>query len=324
MDHVLGDGALKVPLAERNDLIETLSANGTNPSLDERVQIRAAARETTDLHSAIAEKTAKLSREERVAIEDQELCVPEEAVEGVREVPRDLHHPGLAEIGRDPGDVDTSRLELHEEQDVVTHEPMECQDLDGEEVGAEGAVPVSSEKVAPRGPTTPLGCRDNSILAEDSHDSRAGDATLLGELVTDPRVTPCLILFREAHDHVRGCLEGPWPSGATRSRSVVLLADELLEPTPKRVGTDDRGDPGQDPAVEAVGHNGQTTTLAVVQAWRLPAKELLENGVLGPEIFDQVLLLAVDPPGAEDNEELNPRRKPTRRHARAPSRPARD
>ena len=64
---------------------------------------------------------------------------------GVGQIARDLHHPLLAWLTRDPGDLDRARPELHGEEDGVADQTAEGQDLDGQKVSRCQRVPMSGE-----------------------------------------------------------------------------------------------------------------------------------------------------------------------------------
>ena len=68
--------------------------------------------------------------------------IAEEAVAGVGQVSRDLRHPRLVRLTRDPGDLHGAGLELHDEEDDVPDQSGHGQHLDGEEVGRRQPVPM--------------------------------------------------------------------------------------------------------------------------------------------------------------------------------------
>jgi len=318
MDHVFSDRAMEMPLAERNDPVETLAANRAHPSLHECVQVRAAAREPADPRPMILEEPAELSGEERVAVDDQHPRLPEEAVEGVGQVPRDLHHPLLAGIARDPSDMDSPGLELHDEEDVVADEAAKGEHLDREEVGPEEPVPVRREEVAPGGLAAPFRRGDDPVLVENSHDGRPGHgrrrARELRELVADPGVTPGLVGLGQSNDPIRDPFGDSRAPRTAAVGSVVILSDQSPVPTTQCIGCSDGGELRKNRAVEPMGLLRETASLLIGEPGRLPAPLLSHNGVLGREVVDHSLLSAVHPSGAEDNEKLKPWSKPNDRH----------
>jgi hypothetical protein len=66
-------------------------------------------------------------------------------------------------------------------------------------------------------------------------------------------------------------------------------------PSQDRVGGHDRGDLPQDPATEAVALRGEASALVVGQPEAAPLQPRLEDAVFLDQVFDDVLLVAVDP-----------------------------
>ena len=66
---------------------------------------------------------------------------------GHRDIPRNLLHPALIRARRDARDVNASRVEVHEEEDVVRHDAERRHDFSGEEVGSDWMVEVESFSV---------------------------------------------------------------------------------------------------------------------------------------------------------------------------------
>ncbi len=61
-----------------------------------------------------------------IAINDQQLLICQEPLDGVGEIPTDLHHPLFTWTGRDSCDVDATRRKLDHEEDVESHETTRC------------------------------------------------------------------------------------------------------------------------------------------------------------------------------------------------------
>src|SRR4051812_9852550 len=74
----------------------------------------------------------------------------EEAIAGIGQIPRDLRHPLLVRLTRDPRDLDSPSLELHDEEDAVADQAAQGQYFDGETVGRRQGFPMSGEKRLPR------------------------------------------------------------------------------------------------------------------------------------------------------------------------------
>ena len=57
--------------------------------------------------------------------------VQQESVNSIRQVPRNLSHPPIVGLLRDPCDMDSPRRQIHHEEHVVANEPVEHENLDG-------------------------------------------------------------------------------------------------------------------------------------------------------------------------------------------------
>ena len=157
----------------------------------------------------------------------------QEPVNGTGEVPGSLYHPSLVRFARDPRNRHGPGLELHHEEDDVTNEPSQGQDLDGEEIGRRERVPMRGEERLPRHVRAPLRCRLDAVILEDRLDRIAGHVVAERlEPTADARVTPRRILLCHA-DHQRGKVRlGPRATAATRVRAVIFLRHERSIPRP--------------------------------------------------------------------------------------------
>ena len=90
------------------------------------------------------------------------------------------------------------------------------------------------------------------------------------------------------------------PTGA----AVVRLGDQSPVPAENRVRRDDAGDLHHDAPSEFLAAHGESTALGIGQAKRPRAQVLPEDPILLPEIRDQIVLVAVHPASARENEEL--------------------
>ena len=75
-------------------------------------------------------------------------------------------------------------------------------------------------------------------------------------------------------------------------------------PTEHRVGCDDSRDPFEELTTEALGLDGKTPSLVVIEEDPFLTEFLLEDLVLGDKILDDTLLLAVEPAGQSQHEQL--------------------
>ncbi len=75
-------------------------------------------------------------------------------------------------------------------------------------------------------------------------------------------------------------------------------------PDENRVGCDDGGDLGEQPAAEHLALRGEPAALVVGQPESLAAELLLEHAVLFDEVIDDLGLAAVGPAGEGGEEQL--------------------
>ena len=77
---------------------------------------------------------------------DKESAPPEKAINGIREIPRELLHPGAVWCPRDPGDHHLSCSQVDDKQNRIPHEAAWCPDLHREQIGGRDRVPVGHEE----------------------------------------------------------------------------------------------------------------------------------------------------------------------------------
>ena len=75
---------------------------------------------------------------------------------------------------------------------------------------------------------------------------------------------------------------------------IPLLGHQQSVPPQNRIGCEQRANFFESLAAEDLAFDGQTTPLIVVEQDAIPAELLFEHLVLSPQVFDHVLLLAVD------------------------------
>ena len=75
------------------------------------------------LHADRLEEVAEVLGEQRVAVVHEVALPGHEAIDAVREVSRDLLHPGAVRLAHDAGDLDAARLDVDDEEDEVANEP---------------------------------------------------------------------------------------------------------------------------------------------------------------------------------------------------------
>jgi len=88
------------------------------------------------------------------------------------------------------------------------------------------------------------------------------------------------------------------------SGTVVLPGDQASIPAQDSFRSDDASDLFKDLAAQDLAFDGEATALIIARAEALVAQLLAEDAVLLKEVLDEVALLAVDPGGEGDKEEL--------------------
>ena len=188
---VLASGLSQRSFAEKDHSIETLILDRSNESLGVGVQVGRTVGQADDFDTCIFQEIPERNRKLGISVEDQEPFLGERSVDGIGEVPADLHHPGVSWAGRDSSDVDAPCREFDHEEHVERHETTWSPDLDGEEVGSGKYAPVSLEELTPRRSLGPFGSGVDSVLLKDVADRRSADsmANVL-KCSLDPRVSP--------------------------------------------------------------------------------------------------------------------------------------
>jgi hypothetical protein len=134
----------EVAVAEDQEPVQALIANGADESLCVGVRLRRLHGRVDNLDSFAAEHLVESGGELAVAIVDQETHPLKQV--GEAEAARLLDDPGSGRVRRAAGEVDASATELDEEQHV---EAMQRHRLDGEEVAGEQACRLASQKGRP-------------------------------------------------------------------------------------------------------------------------------------------------------------------------------
>ena len=218
---------------------------------------------------------AKLHGELGVAVEDQEPLVAQEALTGVGEVSRDLCHECCIGVRGHTRDLDESARVMDHEQDVVRHEPACGPNIDGKEVGSRNHTGVRLEEGAPRSRT--LRARGNSaVLQRLAYRGLRDVVPELLHLALDAAVAPAGIVLGHADDQFADRLHEPWPADAV-SLVGVLRRDQLSVPAQDGVGSDDRGNLGEQVASECVALGGESAPLILREPWPMAAELFLRK-----------------------------------------------
>ena len=131
---------------------------------------------------------------------------------------------------------------------------------------------------------------------EDPLHSVVGDVMAdVPEGALDTPVAPTRVVARHEHREILDRLHDSWSSGA--GSVGPLLGDEFAMPTENRVGSHEGRELAEQTASDIVPHDGQASAIIIGQA-KPPVTELrAKDAVLFPEELQDLLLLAVQPPG---------------------------
>ena len=134
LDVLVNDEA-QMPLAERDDAMETLLFDRPDEPLGIGVEIRALRRQPDRLNIATRQDLAKDPRVERIAVMNQLARGPQEAIDWIGQIAGHLFHPLAVGLRVDPGDVHTAGLQFDHEEDEIPPKTGQGEHLDREEIG---------------------------------------------------------------------------------------------------------------------------------------------------------------------------------------------
>ena len=206
----------------------------------------------------------------------------------------------------DADDFDAPGLEVDHEQDVVTDQANQGEDLDGEEVGSGDLTEVGLQEGLPGHALAALWCRLDAMFEEDPLDGVAADIDAeVVEGSADPRVSPAHVLKRHAHDKcsdLQLLARAAWTAPAVLA-AVIFVGDELSVPAEDRVRCGDRCDLAEEFATEHPPLHCQSLAPVLAEPDGLVAELVAEGSVLLSQVGDDVCLLAVHPASEEEQQE---------------------
>ena len=177
----------------------------------------------------------------------------QESVLTVRQVPTDLLHPRGVGIGRDACDLDMSRLEMHDGEDVERDQSPARPDFDRCEVCGEDGIPVSLQERGPCCCPLTVGCWLNAMCLQDVGHCGIGD--VISDVLKcslNAIVAPRRILPGEANDGIHDFLTDAWSTRLAFVAGAELLRDQFAMPSQNRAGRDDGGQFQQSFAADGV------------------------------------------------------------------------
>ncbi len=133
--------AMKMPLAEDQELVQAFLADRANPALRKGIRIRRPHWPPNDRHILRRKDRIEGSRKLGVTVVDQETHRQASVLDVPTQLARLLGHPSTGRVRGAAGQMDTATAELDEKQHI---EGLQPSGLDGEEVTGQDLVSVLS------------------------------------------------------------------------------------------------------------------------------------------------------------------------------------
>ena len=125
-------------------------------------------------------------------------CIEESTV-AIGQIPRDLAHPLTIGLLKDPGDIDSTSLEIDDEENEISNQSRSRKHFDAEEIRRNDGSPIFLQERLPR--HSAFSGWGDSILEKNPLDGIATD--LMPEVVersSDSRVAPARIIAGHSKD----------------------------------------------------------------------------------------------------------------------------
>ncbi len=132
------------------------------------VQIRTPGWKYEWLYMTRFDDRAKRIREFCIAVMDEISTVFKETPFIHSDIPRDLFHPSLIRMRRDPGHLNATALEKDKEQHIVSDQTTRCEHFHGEKVSPSENLHVGANKVFPRRLPFSFRCGRDAVATEDA------------------------------------------------------------------------------------------------------------------------------------------------------------
>jgi hypothetical protein len=188
---VLGEDSAQVRGVDDEDPVEDLAACTADPALHDRVHPRCLRSGQQYAQALAPEYLIEHAGELTVPVSDQEFEVSDALTQLDRQVPGLLGHPGAGRVGGDPEDADTAGGVLDDGKAI---QAGQGDGVDGEEVAGQDSFRLGIEELPP-GRAGSAGCRVDACLLQDRPYGGRGDhAAELGQLTSDPPVSPGWVL----------------------------------------------------------------------------------------------------------------------------------
>src|SRR5829696_1693354 len=168
------EDAKEVAAAGEQEMVQAFSAYGADPALGDGVGVRGLDRGADDLGADRAPDVVEGSGELAVAVADQEPDDSGLLIKRDGQVAGLLGDPGAGGVGGDTSEVDSSDVQLDEEQHVP---PLQKHGVHGEEVAGEDAGCLAAQERPPRrGSGSSIWCRLEAVGAQDPGDGAGRDS----------------------------------------------------------------------------------------------------------------------------------------------------
>jgi len=212
-------------LTEQDHAVQALLLDRAYESFGEGVAVRSSVGREHGDNPAVLQCPTELLSELAVAVADQQPVGEEESVHSVGQVSGDLRHERFAGSGGGASDVNSSTLEVDQEQGVVGNEALWGPHFGGEEVRRSHFAPVRLEKRTPR--RGAIGCGLDALALQDPRDRGPTDAmTKVLEGTLDARIFPGRVLL--------GHVSAVSPHNAdAAAQQVPRNARLAVQPSPK-------------------------------------------------------------------------------------------
>jgi hypothetical protein len=205
--------------------------------------------------------------------------------------------------------VNTSRLEVNDEEHQVADQTAKGEDLDAEEVRCGDRSPVRLEEGLPGQGLSSDRRRLNASLFEDALNGRSPQVMAhVAERATKARIPPRRVLSRHRQQLFEPLIPRTWPTGPTPRRgSVVLGRHPLAVPAQNGFRRGQRRDLGQPLSSERFAADGEQPALGVAEPQTLGAKARSKHAVFSLKVLERLCLVATQPARDQQDEKVKRR-----------------
>jgi len=199
----------------------------------------------------------------------------------------------------------STRGQLNDEEDVEARQAGPGENLDCEEIAGRDSIPVRAQESLPRDPLGALGCWFDSVLFEDGlYGVTSHFVPEIPECITNSRISPAWVLLSHRdHELSKFCrfARPAWPSSLA---AIVFHRDELAVPAEDCVRRDDAAQLAQYLHAELLTLHGEATPLVIGKPKTFGAELLTQHPVLFLQVFDDLLLLPIEPTGERNQYDM--------------------